>query len=280
VYEYGTDIAVDTRGYVVATGGTDSSDWAWGGFDTSHNGDRDGFVAKIADSPRLYLTIDSTPVPGIQITGDKPGTTTYDAQCEPGEDVSLCAPATATVAGVRYNFVGWTIDGHPAPAGIALTVTMNTDHTAVAQYQIQTHTLAVRSSPVAAFKVTGDKPGTTNYTATCNDQQSIALTAPAVAKFYGIRYDFLNWTLDGADVPGNTIAITMDGDRAAVAVYTLLGDLNGDCYVDVLDLVLARNRFGQDPASGDNWRADMNRDGRINVLDLIILRNWFYTMCR
>jgi len=53
----------------------------------------------------------------------------------------------------------------------------------------------------------------------------------------------------------------------------LRGDASLDCRVDVLDLIVIRNLFMRDPASGVNWRGDVNEDGRINVLDLIYARN-------
>jgi len=58
-----------------------------------------------------------------------------------------------------------------------------------------------------------------------------------------------------------------------VAPPSLEGDANGDCKVNILDLIYVRNRLGQDPESGDNSTADANNDGRINVLDLIYVRN-------
>jgi len=50
-------------------------------------------------------------------------------------------------------------------------------------------------------------------------------------------------------------------------------DANGDGRVNILDMILVRNRLNQDPFSGDNWKADVNRDGRINILDLFYVRN-------
>ena len=46
----GLDIAVDTSGDVYVTGATYSSGWTSGGFDTTHNGVYDAFVAKLSDS--------------------------------------------------------------------------------------------------------------------------------------------------------------------------------------------------------------------------------------
>ena len=46
--DLGSGIAADGSGNVLVTGYTQSSDWASGGFDTSQNGDRDAFVAKLS----------------------------------------------------------------------------------------------------------------------------------------------------------------------------------------------------------------------------------------
>jgi len=70
----------------------------------------------------------------------------------------------------------------------------------------------------------------------------------------------------------------------------LVGDLNGDGHVNILDAVLAANYFGWN-SSNPNWNAnvsstypnflpsmaDLNGDGVINILDLIILAQNFQT---
>lgn len=53
----------------------------------------------------------------------------------------------------------------------------------------------------------------------------------------------------------------------------IVGDINLDCKVNILDLIAVRNKLGRDPASGDNALCDVNHDGKINILDLILVRN-------
>jgi len=45
--------------------------------------------------------------------------------------------------------------------------------------------------------------------------------------------------------------------------WLLEGDANGDCVVNILDMISIRNRLGEDPSSGDNWRADVTENGFI-----------------
>ena len=53
--------------------------------------------------------------------------------------------------------------------------------------------------------------------------------------------------------------------------------VNGDCRVDILDLILVRNSLGKDWRT--NWKADVNGDGKINILDLIAVRNMLGRKC-
>jgi hypothetical protein len=56
------------------------------------------------------------------------------------------------------------------------------------------------------------------------------------------------------------------------------GDVNGDCKVNVLDLIAIRNHLGQDPASICP-ECDVTGDGQINVLDMIYVRNRLNDVC-
>ena len=68
--------------------------------------------------------------------------------------------------------------------------------------------------------------------------------------------------------------------QAAFTVgWPIPGDADGNCRVNILDLIAIRGRLGQDPSTGDNWIADVNRDGVINVLDLIAVRNNLNSVC-
>ena len=66
--------------------------------------------------------------------------------------------------------------------------------------------------------------------------------------------------------------------------YTLLklaGDVNGDCRVNILDMVYIRNNIGKDPNSSiSTGRSDVNSDGKINILDFVSVRNKLGKRCQ
>jgi len=181
-----------------------------------------GNTPQASRSAARFLTVRSSGVAGVSIDGDKPGTTEYLAGCDDQQVVTLIAPQNAISGSTRYRFVRWVLDGVDQSEGAAnLQITMNVNRIATANYQLLTHILAVESSPITSVSISGTKPGTTNYAATCNDQDAVSLAAPASVSSGGRDYDFLRWTLDGADMPDGqaSVSIMMDDDRTASAVY-------------------------------------------------------------
>ncbi|HUU99039.1 MAG TPA: dockerin type I domain-containing protein [Phycisphaerae bacterium] len=59
----------------------------------------------------------------------------------------------------------------------------------------------------------------------------------------------------------------------------LRGDIDGNCIVDVADMIAVRDRQLADPGSPGYLDADLNGDGRVNVLDLILVRNLLGRRC-
>lgn len=84
-----------------------------------------------------------------------------------------------------------------------------------------------------------------------------------------------------ADVPdASRVTLTFPGIvglegnpvEGSVSFGVLQGDVNGDGFVNVFDLVAARNAINL-PVTPDNYRKDVNADGAINVFDLVTIRN-------
>jgi hypothetical protein len=78
-------------------------------------------------------------------------------------------------------------------------------------------------------------------------------------------------------VLGGDILDAADGDLSSrIFLSPLVGDINGDLVVNILDAILLANAFTSKPGSS-NWNpsADLNGDGAVNILDAILLANNF-----
>ena len=196
------------------------------------------------------LVVESTPITGVPITGDKPGTTSYTAIRDREEVVGLTAPASVARGTDTYAFLRWIVDGVDQAAGQAtVEISTDADVKATAAYTAQTHTVKVLSMPIDGVAITGDKPGAAPYAATCDAQQLLALTAPAtIGGGSGRAYNFLYWTVDNKaqDYGQQELRLTVAASHVAMAIYErrLEGDNNGDCLVDLLDLLYVRSRAG------------------------------------
>ena len=176
---------------------------------------------------KVDVAVQSVGATNVTISGTVPGVTSYTTKVFPDTTVSLTAPATATVGLVRYSFLRWVVDGGDKTIGVPNVqfVTTTANVSAVAVYEIQKFTLTVQSSPAAGAQITGDKPGTTNYAATCDDRQMVLLTAPIeFATPAGVRYNFAWWTVDGSQKTAGqtTIGVTITANTTAVAAYNIL----------------------------------------------------------
>ena len=140
---------------------------------------------------------------------------------------------------------------------------------------------------------------TLTVTNTGNTDDTIVLSSSAE---FGIEGTFLG-SFDQSEVmltPGISTNViftaagdffTKPGDYEIIVTATSLGDstktaeititttiepvpwdLNGDGIVNILDLVLVANQFGE---SGDNLSGDVNMDGKVNILDLVAVANQF-----
>ena len=105
-----------------------------------------------------------------------------------------------------------------------------------------------------------------------------------LSEFEGLYNDGkLTWddTLLGL-ATGETVTIFKDAIHTYVGLntFSLDGDVNGDCVVNILDLIGIRNHLNQDANSPpENKAYDVNDDDSINILDMIYVRNRLNTSC-
>jgi len=224
------------------------------------------------------LAVNSEPVTGITIAGKA---TNHSLVVNDQQYVNLSAPAIASAGGIDYGFIRWVIDGQPQPPGQAVvSIKMDDDRTAVAVY-FRSARLGVTSSPFSGLHLSPNHAELTPYERVYYAPATVPFSTP-LNIFHGlVPYSFAFWKVNGVPQPPRQTAIEVhvEADITVEAVYDLLGDANGDCRVNILDMIFVRNRLGQNVNTGDNWRADVNLDGWINILDLIFVRNWLYTTC-
>ena len=97
----------------------------------------------------------------------------------------------------------------------------------------------------------------------------------------GVAGDQVHFSVSSTPVPG-TATWEIFGLSGPLRVYHalsislggLIGDVNGDGFVNVLDLVLVGQHFGETGPPG--WiPEDVNVDGHIDVLDMILIgQHW------
>ena len=115
---------------------------------------------------------------------------------------------TAT-ANTGYTFTNWTENGSVVSTNASYTFTVSGARNLVANFTLNTYTIAASANPSAGGTVSG--AGEFNHGASCT------LTATA-----NTGYTFNNWTENGSVVSSNpNYTFTVTGDRTLVANFTL-----------------------------------------------------------
>jgi len=149
---------------------------------------------KIIPASQVALVLTSSPAAG--------GTTNGSNSYPTGTSVT----ATAT-ANIGYTFVNWTENGAIVSSSPAYTFALNTNRTLVANFLINTYTLALSATPAANGTTGGAGPYTAGSSA----------TATATANSGSL---FVNWTEAGNIVSTNaSYQFTMTGNRTLVANF-------------------------------------------------------------
>jgi hypothetical protein len=110
-------------------------------------------------------------------------------------------------SGTQYMCTGWTGTGSVPASGSAssLTFTINQPSKITWDWETQYY-LTVTTRPPSLVTI----PGEGWY----NASASVSLTAPTV-----LDYNFINWIVDGSNVTGNPITVTMNAPHTATAYY-------------------------------------------------------------
>jgi parallel beta-helix repeat protein len=212
------------------------------------------------------LTIHSAPTE-VTFTADSISRTTPWSQTYgEGASVSLVMPEIYTVEDVRYNWNQWS-DGNTSRSR---TITMNTDITLTAHYTGPYYELTVISSPITNITfIMNETAETTSYSEWLLEG-SYTLEMPETHN----EYIWSHWFEDGD--ANRAKAIILSGSATWTGVFALLGDLNDDGKVNVMDIFAAAKAFGS-YLTHPRWNpiADVNNDHIVNVRDLFLIAKSF-----
>ena len=187
--------------------------------------DADHSAMAVYEAPVPTLTVTSAPITGITILRQNytvnltDGVTTYTKTF--WGSVTLIAPSTARDGDDEYRFVRWELDGDPVNSR-SIHIHMEQDCTAVAVYEERVPVLSVSSKPMGGVSISGDVPGTTDYTATYSRGQAFTLTAPASVTTEEGEHPFLHWSVKAVTQPEGQTSVEVLTDSytcSAVAVY-------------------------------------------------------------
>jgi hypothetical protein len=106
-----------------------------------------------------------------------------------------------------------------------------------------------------------------------DNQPNVTITGNTILT--GLSYRSHNVIVYATDLAGNTGA----SERVYFTVTTI-GDINGDCKVDIKDLTLVIKYYGTYPGhSLWNPNADINFDNKVDIKDLTLVNKYYGTFC-
>jgi uncharacterized repeat protein (TIGR02543 family) len=198
-YNYGTSVTVSAT----PNGGYTFVNWTEGGTSVSTSA---SYTFTLSANRTLVanfslntytVTTSASPTAG--------GTTTGGGTFSSGTSVTVTATTNT-----GYTFVNWTEGGTSVSTSASYTFTLSANRTLVANFSINSYTVATSSSPTAG--------GTTSGGGTYNYGTSVTVTAtPATG------YQFVNWTQGGSAVSTSaSYTFTASANRTLVANFSLL----------------------------------------------------------
>ncbi len=179
------------------------------------------------------LTVTSSPILGVAITGAPSGSTEYTSQRDDNSSVSLTAPANHSAGQTDYAFARWVKGGVAQADGQrTLSFSIHEEVTVEAVYVQTKRTLNVSAeqegsgTPIPGVVIAGTPSvggGTTAYSKQIDDNTHVRLDAPAACQVGQLNYGFRSWKKDGAAQPvGQTrLEFDINATVSAVAVYKL-----------------------------------------------------------
>ena len=186
-------------------------------------------------SSSFNLSVRSSPVIGVPISGDFNGATAFEIPSLADEvEVTLCTPIFFQDGAEQLIFDRWLLDGVSRHGSVDLgggvnciTFKLIQNSTLIAAYKSFNHTLNVRSEdiqsmPILGIPIEGTPAGTTtDIVMVLEEGLDVSLAAPIIHNANGQRFHFLHWEIDDETqaLRQNVVRFTIGGDVDATAVY-------------------------------------------------------------
>ena len=186
--------------------------------------------------------------------------------------VSLSAFFAPLTNGEDYTLYAWVLSGTTATSASA-TILFSTAAPAVSDVLVTDNG---NGTATAAWTTDIPAEGALTFTRVTGGATPVSVPEGTLGTAHSVQFDI--------EAGANYKIVLINNEIASPGFYwpqlwPISGDANGDCRVNILDLIYIRNRLNQDINTGDNIKADVNLDGRINILDLIFVRNRLNTAC-
>ncbi|NQT21788.1 MAG: discoidin domain-containing protein [Planctomycetes bacterium] len=180
-------------------------------------------------------------------------------------ELNACAPADDVVG------LSWTAPGD----------TVNTGTAASYEVRYSTQEITDQATWDAATSVSGQPLPQ----AAASDQSmttSLSLLPADARVYFAIRTT--SHAGSESAISNSPYVDTPSGGAGATRLLAsrraLPGDANGDCRVNIMDIIFVKARLGQDIHTGGNRKADVNQDGFIDVFDMIYVRGRLGAACQ
>ena len=200
-------------------------------------------------------------------------------------------PMTDLEPGTTYTFlVRARVDGVESDGWQASLSTLQDVSSVFTVLAVSGTTISLRfeaagsSDTFFAIQCTATAPADSSYDQQWVDQCGIAsaepvwLTAQQWSELFAAGLIPLTTYTFAAQVKTPDGKITATGLPVS-ARTSILGDVTGDCRVNILDLISIAERFNKSTCSDATAAADVNGDGKVNIIDMVVCRGRLYERC-
>lgn len=200
------------------------------------------------------------------------------------EGATECSLAADTATSSKFSVGNWGNDNIVSDNGTTGTAT-STPYTPASPTGVTVRGSVKSYNPsnqvtIRLLQGAGDEKYKTTIAASTGSEQvtqgfSIADVAPGTYDLEVTKAAHLKYTIKNVVVPSSDLDLTTHSNPAISTITLLVGDINGDGYIESTDLNIVWNSANYNKAVGNaaNKRTDVNGDGYVESTDLNLVWN-------